>query len=80
MTEEQVSNLNEAITYEEGKIYWVNNKNWSSKLWERLYVLGYKMTSHQSGLTDIYDNNNQKIVHGEIGRANALFRLAKVMQ
>lgn len=80
MNELQVNEINKTIDYEEGKIFWEWNKNWTSELWKKLYRQGYRMSEHKSGLTDIHDNTGVKIVHGAIGRVNALKELAKVMR
>lgn len=79
-TQAYINELNEKIDYEQGKVYWKPNKDWTSKLLESLLDKGYEVKRYPSGLVDIVDKNGKEIVSSEIGMANACFRLAKNMR
>lgn len=79
MTQNDIDAMNKAIGYEEGKIYWHDGFNWTSKLWERLSDLGWVMHTSPAGYVGIRDLTGAEVCCG-LGRANALRILATIMR
>lgn len=79
MNQLQVNEINDNISFEEGKIYWKPNKHWTSELMENLIGLGWSIKEFR-GLVDIYDNEDNRIVWNALGRVNALKELADVLK
>ena len=78
MNEIELEKFNKDITYEDGKIYWAEGKNYTSKLWENLKSNGYTTRSCR-GFHILYDNNKNTIVE-TYGWLNALKELSVKMR
>jgi len=49
--------------YEEGKIYWEEGKNYTSKLLESLLSFGYKVKC-VNGISSLYDREGFEVAYG----------------
>lgn len=78
MNEKELNEFNKSIDYEDGKLYWKWNEDFSSKLWDKLSEQGYKMKKIRS-FVEIYDKEGTKIVD-EIRIYQALKQLAIIMR
>lgn len=77
MNEIELNKYNESIPYAEGKIYWKENKYYTSALWERLKKEGWEMKTTKNFI-EVHDNEGFKVID-TIGVFNALKELSKLM-
>ena len=42
MNQEEITEINKSIPYVEGKIYWKENHDWTSDLWENMSDMGWE--------------------------------------
>ena len=62
MTEEQINNLNNQISYEHGKIYNDLNKGFTSKLMQELGQYGYR-ASTSGAMHYLHDDKGRQVTH-----------------
>lgn len=79
MNELQVNKINDKL-YDDAKIFWKDGKNWSSKLWENLKLIGWKMEITRTMFVKIKDSNNNIIINSQNGIVNALFLLGVALR
>lgn len=72
----QVEELNNQITYDEGKIYWAWNKGYTSELIKRLHKIGYMTV--KSGAVYILKNPEGEEVTTGYSWEGLLFNTAKL--
>ena len=76
MNESQIENMNKNISYEEGIIYWEQNKGYTSKLIKRLHKQGY--TTVKSGAIHILKDKEGKEMLTAYSWPGLLFETAKL--
>ena len=47
MNQIEIDEINKTIPYVDGKIYWKENHDWTSKLWERMYEMGWRVVQSE---------------------------------
>lgn len=77
INEIELDEINKAL-YEDAKIYWIPNKNYSSKLFERMMQQGYEM--RKSGKVSFMVDLNGHTIASGFSKIDFLQRLAYMMQ
>lgn len=73
----QIENMNSQITYNDGKIFWSENKGYTSKTMQYLYQCGYRAAT--SGIMHyLYDMDGNKIAQA-YSWEGLLLETAKIM-
>ena len=65
-------------TYPEMRVWWYENRNWTSDVWERLSKEGWR-TKSAAGLITVYDDAKAE-VGTWFGRVNMLFGVGKLLR
>jgi len=60
MNQIEIDKINKTIPYVDGKIYWKENHDWTSKLWETMYEMGWRVVQSE-------ENSEKVIVQDENG-------------
>ena len=74
-----IEQLNKGV-YAEGCVYWDFNKGWTSRLWQKLYNLGWRSVRSPAGFKSFRDNKGKTIETGHLSWPYALNFLAKLMR
>ena len=59
-------------------VYW-GNGNWTSRLWQDMSKAGCRSTTSPAGFVTLFDADMRPIISGELGRANALIALGRLV-
>ena len=65
---------------EESQIYWQYSKGWTSRLWQKLYRLGWRSRCSPAGFRSIIDNEGNEIKTGHLSRVYMLKFIAELMR
>ena len=77
LSEAEVDVLQGAVP-DEARVYW-HNGNWTSKLWQDMSKAGCRSTTTNAGLVTLFDTKMNPMISGEVGRANALIALGRLV-
>jgi hypothetical protein len=79
MNETIISQLNKDL-YEDGKVFWLWNRGWTSILWQNLYKRGWKLSQTPAGFKVFTDESGHKIETFCLSFPYALKELAIMMR
>jgi hypothetical protein len=78
MTENEIKAINETLP-ENGRLFWWNNKGWTSPLWDDLVGQGFYSMSSPSGYVTAYSKDGKELASG-LGRVGMLVAVARAMR
>lgn len=77
MNQQQIEKMNSQISYNDGKIFWNENKGYTSKTMQYLYQCGYRATT--SGIMHYLNDNEGNRIAQAYSWEGLLLETAKIM-
>jgi hypothetical protein len=53
MDQIEIDEINKTIPYMDGKIYWKENHDWTSELWERMHNMGWRVVQSEKDAEEV---------------------------
>lgn len=80
MNQTEIDEINKTIAYVDGKIYWKENQDWTSKSWEHMYEIGWRtVPAEENSEAVIVQDENGRNVYSAYDRISMLRQLVNIL-
>jgi hypothetical protein len=80
MNQTEIFEINKTIPYVDGKIYWKENHEFTSKLWENMYKIGWRtVPAEENSEAVIVQDENGRNVYSAYDRISMLRQLVNIL-